>query len=64
MNRVNSRNDFNADDSTINIVVFFIIITTIIIMLTLYKGCRIGQLVKCFATSAYPDGSKSGGPGA
>jgi len=30
MNRVNSRNDFGHDDSTINIVVVIIIITTII----------------------------------
>jgi len=26
-------------------------------------GCRVAQLVKCLATSGYPDGSRSGGPG-
>ena len=25
-------------------------------------GCRVAQLVKCLATSGYPDGSSSGGP--
>ena len=27
------------------------------------QGCRVAQLVKCLATSGYPDGSRSGGPG-
>ena len=26
-------------------------------------GCRVAQLLKCLATSGYPDGSRSGGPG-
>jgi len=34
MNRVNSRNDFGYDDSTINIVMAIIIIIVIIIILT------------------------------
>jgi len=35
MNRVNSRNDFGHDDSTINIVVVIIIIAIIIIIISL-----------------------------
>jgi len=38
MNRVNSRNDFGHDDSTINIVVAIIII--IIILAHQHKACR------------------------
>ena len=36
MNRVNSRNDFGNDDSTINIVVLIIIIIIIIIIILLF----------------------------
>jgi len=38
MNRVNSRNDFGHDDSTINIVMAIIIIITIIITDGVRKG--------------------------
>jgi len=40
MNRVNSCNDFDPDDSTINIVVVIIIITIIIIIITWGKTIR------------------------
>jgi len=44
MNRVNSRNDFGHDDSTINIVVVIIIIVIVIIIITVNSVKR-NQLI-------------------
>jgi len=40
MNRVNSRNDFGHDDSTINIVVVIIVAITVIIFCLPAQSCR------------------------
>jgi len=39
MNRVNSRNDFGHDDSTINIVIAIIIISLLLLLLLLSVKC-------------------------
>jgi len=45
MNRVNSRNDFGHDDSTINIVVVIIIIVIVIIIIITVNSVKRNHLI-------------------